>query len=203
MPIGRGVIQFLFGNASKRDFSNLYGMPPRSFADEHPEVPKPDHELTPLQIAIRWGCHDLYGEDMPGIACELLEAGADCPSLRRLAGEVNVQCSADVEDIVARVFEELSVPYPISEITARNLLSRQVAREVIAGERNPWAAANHLEIVIWNWQTSDPQVQHIFELNDEIDRAVKYRRSMDEITRDLVNTLATIGARADDAVVKQ
>jgi hypothetical protein len=70
---------------------------------------------------------------MPSIATDLLEAGYDSPSLRRLAGEMNVQCSADVEELV---FHELSAPYPLSETEARLILVRQLAREVIAGERN-------------------------------------------------------------------
>jgi hypothetical protein len=53
---------------------------------------------------------------MPQIAADLLEAGNDTPTLRRLAGEI---------------------------------LSRQIARGVIAGIRNPRPAADTLEIAIW------------------------------------------------------
>lgn len=52
------------------------------------EIPLPDPSLTPILIAARWVSHDLYNQDMPGIAADLLEAGYDTPALIRLAGEM-------------------------------------------------------------------------------------------------------------------
>src|SRR5579859_1836679 len=86
-------------------------------------------------------------EDMPRVAADLLEAGYETPSLVRLAGEINVSSSADVEPLVALTFRELGVRYPITQTEADLIVSRHVAREVIAGQRNAWAAANYLEIV--------------------------------------------------------
>lgn len=40
------------------------------------------------------------------MAAELLEAGHDTPTLRRLAGEIGVGSSADVEPLVSRMFQE-------------------------------------------------------------------------------------------------
>lgn len=39
------------------------------------EIPQPDSLLTPILVAARWVSHDLYNEDMPGVAADLLEAG--------------------------------------------------------------------------------------------------------------------------------
>ena len=44
---------------------------------------------------------------MPLVAADLLEAGYDTPSLRRLAGELNVASYSDVEPLVARMFPTL------------------------------------------------------------------------------------------------
>jgi len=77
---------------------------------------------------------------MPGIAADLLEAGFDSPSLRRLAGEI-ATCSADVEELVAKVIREFGLPYPMPEEQAQLIFARQLAREVIAGRRLPWSAA--------------------------------------------------------------
>jgi hypothetical protein len=133
----------------KQGLRHLYTDPPVSYSDRYPEVPEPEPRLSPTLLAARWASHDLYGEDMPSLAADLLESGLDTPSIRRLAGEMRVACSADVEEIVGRMFHELSVPYPISETEARANFALQVAREVIAGERNAWAAASHIEIGVW------------------------------------------------------
>jgi hypothetical protein len=116
-----------------------------------PEVPAPGDPLSPTLLASRWVSGDLRGEDMPGVAVDLLEAGYDSRSLRRLAGEMQASNSEALEPLVGAVFSELGVNYPMSEREAKIIASRQIAREVIAGKRNPWTEANHLEIAIWNW----------------------------------------------------
>ena len=145
--IGGAIIQSLMD--TQEDFSDLYTKAPISHSPEYPDVPVPDAALSPRLLAARWQSHDLYGQDMPRVAADLLEAGYDTPSLVRLAGEMNVESSADVEPLVGRVFRELGVRYPISETEAKLISSRQIAREVIAGKRNAWASANHLEIAFW------------------------------------------------------
>ena len=125
-----------------RDFLELYALPPQSFADQYPDVPKPYPQTAPQLLPAKWICHDIYGEEMPSIAADLLEEGYDSPSLRRLAGETEATCFADVEDLVAKVFHEFSVPYPITTSEAREVLTRQAAREVIAGKQNPWNAVS-------------------------------------------------------------
>ncbi len=154
---------------SKEDFSDLYTSPPISVATNYPDVPAPDPPLSPYMLAARWQSHDLYGEDMPRIAADLLEAGHDTPTLRRLAGEMNVSSSSDVEPLVERMFKDFAVRYPLSEPEANLIVSRQIAREVIAGVRNPWAAANYIEIAIWGWRVPNSRLGAIVEIKDEID----------------------------------
>ena len=89
---------------------------------------------------------------MPGIAADLLEVGYDTPAIRRLAGEMHIRSSSDVESLIVRIFGDFAVRYPLSHTEANLIVSRQIAREVIAGIRNPWAAANKLEISIWGWR---------------------------------------------------
>jgi hypothetical protein len=134
---------------------------------------------------------------MPSLAADLLESGLDTPSIRRLAGEMRVACSADVEEIVVRMFHELSVPYPISETDSRAIFARQVAREVIAGERNAWAAASHLEIGVCGWAAETADLQALFQLNDEIDWDDKYRRPLATLNEELIETFARVGARVE------
>jgi hypothetical protein len=179
----------------REDFSGLYTDAPISFAEEFPDVPVPEPRLSPMLLAARWSRRDLYGDDMPAIAADLLEAGFDTPSIRRLAGEINVACSADVEELVGRMFRELSVPYPPSESEAKLIFTRQVAREVIAGQRNAWAAAKHLEKGVTGWGAEPADLQVVFGLRDEINWDTANRGQIPTLTAELIQTFARLGAR--------
>ena len=178
-----------------RDFPQLYAEPPRPFAEEYPDVPKPYPPLAPQLLAAKWTCHDIYGEKMPSIAADLLETGYDSPSLRRLAGETQVTCSADVEGLVAKMFHEFSVPYPIPEDEAREILTKQVAREVIAGKLNPWNAAGRTEI--WVWYGTDSNrgaLRDISEMRDALDWKTLHSKRAYELTAELIAAFARLAA---------
>jgi hypothetical protein len=185
----------IFNVKERQDFSGLYTDAPISFAEEFPEVPKPEPRLSPTLLAAKWVCSDLRPEDMPSIAADLLEDGVDAPSLRRLAGETHVTCSADIEELVGRMFRELSVPYPISETQAKLIFTRQIAREVIAGERNAWAAASRLEIVICGWKAENPGIQSVFDLRDQLNWDNVNRGRTPVLTNELIRTFAQLGTR--------
>jgi hypothetical protein len=183
-----------FNIVERQDFSVLYTDSPVSCADKFPDIPKPEPKLTPKLLAAQWIFGDLRGEDMPPLAADLLEAGFDSPSLRRLAGEIFTNCTADVQDLVDKMFRELAVPYPMSEPEAKLLLTRQIAREVISGKRNPWAATTHLERVVWNKKCDDADVQHLFDLHDEINWNTANRGMIPALTVELIETFARLGA---------
>ncbi len=86
---------------------------PTSLAYKFPEVPPPDPRLTPTLLAAQWITGDLYADAMPGIAADLLEAGYDTPSLRRLAGETSIKTWADADPLVSKVFCELGLSLSI------------------------------------------------------------------------------------------
>ena len=176
----------------REDLSNLYTSVPTSHSREYPAVPKPEPLLSPTLIAARWQSHDLYGERMPGVAADLLEAGYDTPALRRLSGEMNIESSADAEPFVGRMFRELGVHYPISDTHAKLIVSRQVAREAIAGNRNAWAAASHLEIAVWGWRCSHPLIATLLTIKDEIEWERRRRRSLEDLTGALLDCFASI-----------
>jgi hypothetical protein len=185
----------IFNVKEQQDFRVLYTDPPQSFANEYPEVPEPKSRLSPEILASQWVRHDLYGEDMPSVAADLLEAGNDTPSTRRLAGEMNVACSADVEEIVGRMFREFDVIYPMSEIEALLVYSRQISREAIHGKRNAWAAARNLARVEWLRKSEHPDIREISELLDALDwNAVNYDR-LPDLTKELIQVFARLGAR--------
>jgi hypothetical protein len=134
---------------------------------------------------------------MPSLAADLLEAGFNTPSLKRLAGENPVHCKADVNELVCKMFCELDVRFPISDTEAKHYFTRQIAREVIAGERNAWGAASHLEIVVWGWEADGSDLADLFRMNDEIDRDTPYRRPLSTLNTALIETFARLGARTD------
>jgi hypothetical protein len=190
------------GMSTREEFADIYTRPPTSVADVYPDVPPPDPPSSPYLLAARWQSHDLYGEDMPQIAADLLEDGYDTPSIRQLAGEMNVRSSSDVESLVERMFTELAIRYPITEVEAKLLISRQIAREVIAGIRNPWAAANKLEITVWGWDPPNSTLGAIFGINEAIDIEPRYRPSLERLKSELLNSFSSLARLADQEVLQ-
>jgi hypothetical protein len=187
----------LWPSKSEEDaFRDLYTSPPESSLDTYPDVPPPDSPISPIMLVARWASGDLYGEDMPGIAADLLEAGVDTPSIRCLAGELQIRCRADAEPFVMGMFRELGVVYPLPKEDAQLVVSRQIAREVIAGKRNAWAAASHLEFAVWGWIPGNEELATIFTIHDEIDWDAQYRRPLSQLTKDLLDTFAKLAILA-------
>jgi len=173
---------FLRGaNPRVEDLQALYTDSPFSMAKAYPEVPPPDDSLSPMILAARWAAHDLYAEDMPGIAADLLEKGLDSPALKRVAAEMHLDSSEAAQPQVGRMFRELGILHRLGEDEAKLVVSRQVAREVIAGYRNAWSAASHLEIVVWSWVSPNPELGKIFSINDELQWEARYRRSLSDL----------------------
>jgi hypothetical protein len=183
-----------------QDLRGIYATTPSSAASAYPDVPPPDSTLSPIILAARWSSRDLYGEDMPGIAADLLEAGYDTPALRRLSAETHINGSAEVEPLVGRMFCELGIHYPLREEEANLIASRQIAREVIAGSRNAWAAASHIEIVIWGRIPGNAELEMIFSINDEIDWDAPERRSLPELDAALIDAFARLAMRSVEGV---
>jgi hypothetical protein len=133
---------------------------PRTWVGNYPDVPPPESKLTLQMFVARFACGDIYGEDKPAIAADLLEAGYDTPSLRRLAGETQVHCHADAAGIVEQIMREAGFPVPFPLNCARLLVTRQIARKVIAGEREPWSAVRDLNDV-WGWRRPETGIQDV------------------------------------------
>ncbi|MGA9672202.1 MAG: hypothetical protein WBQ94_23515 [Terracidiphilus sp.] len=179
---------------SLTDYQRAFYAPPTTYSNEYPTIPKPK-ALTELDLlAAQWAAGKIWPEKMPGIAADLLESGLDSPSLRRLAGEMHVGCIADVREIVEKTFRELSVELPASGTAARQQTSVQIAREVIAGLRNPWNAAAELDR-IWSyeiWHHKD--LCDIAQLLDELDHPSISRGDLPRLTEELIGHFAELAA---------
>jgi hypothetical protein len=92
------------------------------------------------------------------------------------------------------MFRELAVNYPMSESAAKIILSRQIAREVIAGKRNPWAAANHLEIAILNMAPETAELELIFSVHNEVDWNSNKRGTLPELKVALTKAFAQLAS---------
>jgi len=181
--------------ASLTDYEKAFYAPPVSYADKYPDIPRPNSLAKPELLAARWASGEIYPEKMPGIAADLLESGLDSPSMRRLAGEMHVQRIADVQDIVEKMFRELGVDLPGSDADAKMLSTRQIAREAIAGILNPWKAASEMHR-IWSyeiWHHKD--LCDVAQLSEELDCSTIARGGLPQLTSELIEVLAQIGAQ--------
>ena len=182
---------------SLTDYQRAFIVPPTSYSEEFPNIPKPK-ALTELDLlAARWASGEIWPEKMPGIAADLLESGLDSPSLCRLAGEMHVRRMADVQEIVEKMFRELGVELPASEFAARQHTSVQIAREVIAGMRNPWKAAAELDR-IWTyeiWHHKD--LCDIAQLLEELDCPTIAHGGLPQLTTELIEVFTRLGAPTD------
>jgi hypothetical protein len=179
------------------DYQKAFYSPPVSYSEKFPEIPKPIALTVPEILAVRWASGEILPEQAPGIAADLLESGLDTPSMRRLAGEMHVKCLADVQSLVIKMLGELGVKVPNSEGEAKLLSTRQIAREVIAGMRNPWKSASELER-IWSyeiWHHKD--LCDVAQILEELDCGSIARGALPQLTEELVEVFARIGAYAE------
>jgi len=181
---------------NQEEMAHLHEELPEPYTAEFPDVPAPVNPLSPHLLAAQWTCGLLLPEDMPSLAADLLEHDFDSPSLRCLAGEINVHSRRDIEDVVSCTFKELSVLYPIPQQYAHETVTRQFAREVIAGKRNVWAASFALDkITDWDWKHEIEGLYALLYLNEELD--LDCGRPAAEIKADLIQTFAELGAQTD------
>jgi hypothetical protein len=165
-------------------------------SDKFPNVLKPEAPTVPELLAARWAACDIRPEQIPALAADLLEAGLDTPTMRRLAGTMRVECRADVEELIAKMFKELGIKAPDSEVEAKMLSTRHIAREVISGLQNPWKAASVLER-IWNYEIwHHKYLCDIAQLIDEVHWDPPYGREFSTLNSELLEMFALLGARA-------
>jgi hypothetical protein len=179
---------------TQSDYEKAFDAPPACYSAKFPDVPAPRQSTVLELIAARWIAGDIWPEQTPGIAADLLEAGLDTPSVRRLAGEMNVRCQADVQDLVVKMLNELGVKVPSSEAEARLFSTQQIAREVVAGMRNPWKAASEVER-LWGyeiWHQKD--LPDVAQLLEALDRISIGRGTLPRLTDELVEVFVRLGA---------
>lgn len=83
---------------------------------------------------------------------------------------------------------------------AKLIVTRQIAREVIAGKRDAFQAASHIEIVLWNWEPLTEDLGSLFILNDELSWDSEYQRYIPEILQDELQTFARIACLTDEQI---
>lgn len=172
---------------------------PRDWRSHYPDVPPPEHAPTVQLFLAKFACGDIHGEDTPALAADLLEAGFDFPSLRRLAGETQIRSHADAAELMERIAREAGLPVPFPIRQARLMVSRQIARRVIAGERDPWRGAVDLQ-GIWGWRSDAGHgaIRAILSAADDDvwdDEAQKFRPVVDS---DLLDSFACLARLNDD-----
>ena len=103
-----------------------------------------------------------------------------------------------MEALLERMFREFAIKYPLPKTDAKLIVSRQIAREVIAGIRNPWVAANKLELSIWNWDAPNTTLGQIFGINGAIDVEPMYRPTLEVLQKELLDSFADLARLTDE-----
>ena len=103
------------------------------------------------------------------MAIELIEAGSEELSVYRVAAEDKFYSRDHAETLVRKMFVSLGVTYPVPLESARQTMAQQIAREVMAGLRDPWKAAAKLDRVVPHWETRDENIWAIYAIKDEAD----------------------------------
>jgi hypothetical protein len=173
---------------------------PNMYAEQFPDVPPPDSRLSANLIAAQWISGHLHGEDMVEIAADLLEAGYDSPGLRRLAAENEIQNRADAEPFVARVLRELGVPYPLRKTYASLIVTRHIAREVIAGRHELYAAAHHIETALWDRKPVTEELEQLFINNDDFKWYAEQQRFVEVLYSEQIEVFAHLASLTDDQI---
>lgn len=107
-------------------------------ASFHPGLPN----LTPLVLRALWQTGQLYPEQAPAWATELLAGGADSPALRQLAG-LHRPTRTEVEPVVDRALTELGAP-PLDDDATWRIAAREIASGAVEGRIAPNDAAASL-----------------------------------------------------------
>lgn len=95
-------------------------------------------------MALLWAAGDQPHRDLPDAAAEMLANGSDSPSLRELAG-APPDDYWQVKWLFERTLHELGIPV-LDEQDALWALARQVAQEIVDGDRSPTDGAT------WIWR---------------------------------------------------
>jgi hypothetical protein len=175
-----------------------------SWVGRYPDVPPPEQRLSLEMLVARFVCGDIYGEDTPEIAADLLEAGYDTPSLRRLAGETDVHNHADASAYIDRIAREAGLPVPFPLRQAQMLVTRHIAREVISGQLDLWRAVGDFEAT-WGWRTDpcQPDVRLVLVAADEFIWDREEQRYRPVVDQDLVEPFARLARLTDEECFAQ
>ncbi len=173
---------------------------PRSWAEDYPDVPAPDRNLTVEMFVARWACGDIAADQTPAIAADLLELAYDSPGLRRLAAETGASVTpADCNDLMKRLVKESGLPFPFPWRRACLLVTRQIAREAIAGQRAALMAVGDIESV-WNLDLSPAggEIARLKHYTEDWFWDEERGQLRDPSPRDVLNALATIARMPDE-----
>jgi hypothetical protein len=175
---------------------------PRHWIGRYPDVPPPEEGLSLEMFVATFTCRNMYGEDTPAIAADLLEAGYDTPTLRRLAGEMHVENHADASEYIDRIAREAGLPVPFPLRRAQMLVTRHLARKVIAGQLDLWRAVGEFEET-WGWRTDphQPDIKLVLVSVGEFVWDQEEQRFRPVVDADLLDAFARLARLTDEECV--
>lgn len=92
------------------------------------------------------------------------------------------------------------MPWPLSEVQANLIATRQIAREVIADRRDPDRAAAEVERIVWGRYPTTPELQELLALSDELDWDPEYQRYIPTVLSQRLEAFARLACLTDEQI---
>jgi hypothetical protein len=121
--------------------------------------------FDPRSVEARLSLQRIHPEDMPGVACDALEAGFDGPTIRRMAGLINPS-GYEVDMLLPAFMEQMQMRLlPKAQASLR--VACDLARDIIESRKDPLEYARAFERL---WIESDYSVElsELGQLDDQI-----------------------------------
>ena len=123
--------------------------------------------MDPIEFQARWQTGGLSLHDVETAALAWYKAGHTGPAVQELAWPT--QAKRDIHPRIAEALTEMG-QRELTEVEARMVLTRLVAKRVVAGELEPLAGAEEIWFEVWPFELRDelpPAVERLYALMQE------------------------------------
>jgi hypothetical protein len=132
-------------------------------------------------VAEKYALGTISVEDLPGLAADVLEAGYDAPSLRRLAASQG-RDREEIRRTFAKTLQEFGTRMPSQEEAVLSA-ARRIARSVLEGEISPYQGARRIWWDLYSRFGQPESLSGFVGLASEYEDAPKHQ---DEISRHII-----------------
>jgi len=99
--------------------------------------------MSLIELSARYVLGEVFTDDLPALAVDVILQGSDSPSLAALAGVTRDTAPAELRDLFEHALAELRIPVP-SKLNAGQILKTILAQRVLDGDLSPQVAAREI-----------------------------------------------------------